>query len=199
MVLSMTRQPDIISIIELCSQFNLVKGAEFKTSRKELEAKRRDLKQKWSGNGPNTETWNKSGQAIGPIQPMHWAQNKRKGCGRLGNWAMQVLLHPCKIPCGTWNNKILGHRSRHESRQVWLGQKCFWKKTIRVFCLNLLSVKLKQDLVTALISMPSLSSCLQMQQCPVEIYKTVRDYRPLEMLAADAPFYLPINMHWQKK
>ena len=88
---------------ELGSSFNLVKDPAFRTSRKVLEAKRRDLKQQGLGNRPNKS------------DPLNKEQeDKLWETGELG------MSNPTSLQNTMWylNTKLLGHRGCHESRQM---------------------------------------------------------------------------------
>lgn len=172
---------------ELGSHFNLVKGTQFSTSRKVLEAKRRELKQDGFGNRQN------KADALSEEQ-----ENKLWEVGQLGVGNPKTLQNTVWF----WNTKLLGLRGAHESRQLKWGDLILKvddnNKEYLEF--NERETKTRTGNSTHLrpFQPKIFTNETNLARCPVMAYKTYRDHRPQNMCQPHSPFYLAINYKWEK-
>jgi integrase len=167
---------------EISYGYDLVKSIEFKTSKKVLECKRRELKQNGKGNRPN-----KAAPLTEQDEEMLWTS------GTMGLHSPEALYNML------WYliSKLLGFRGSHESRQLCWGDLKLKTDEDDIEFLEWISereTKTRTGNSTHLRAFsPKMYPAAKPERCPIAAYKKFALNRPQSMLHDDSPFYLAIN------
>jgi len=168
--------------------FDILDSKEFELSRDVLMSRRKSLKKQGFGNRPN-----RADALSEEDERQLWAK------GQLG------MDTPTALQNTVWffNTKCLGFRGSDESKQLkWgdilltidhaTGEEYLEWETER-------STKTRDGVnAHSRPFNPKIFAAGNPDRCPIRAYKKFRSERPLEMLKADAPFYLAIN-HQRKE
>jgi integrase len=165
---------------ELNYGYDLVKSAEFKTSKDVLAARRRELKQAGKGNKPN------KADALTPQD-----EEKLWETGQLGLDTPESLFNT------VWylNAKLFGFRGSHEARQLkWGDIKLIETEDGDILEFNERETKTRTGNSSHLRPFkPKIYATEDPARCPIVAYKKFAEHRPQLMLSDEAPFYLAIN------
>ena len=163
---------------------DIVQSPLFKTSKKVLEMRRKQLKQGGLGNRPNR------------AEPLSAEQEQRLwDCGQLGTESAEPLQNAVWF----FVTKLLGLRGSHEARQLQWGDLSmqndengaefleFNERVTKTRTGNSAHLRPFAPKIFPNIGNP--------QKCPVRAYKLFREHRPNAMMTDSAPFFLGINRH----
>jgi hypothetical protein len=164
--------------------FDMVKSSEFKTSKKVLEARRKDLKQSGKGNRPNK------------AEPLSVAdEEKLWQIGQLGMHSPESLYNTVWY----YNAKLFGFRGCQEARNLKWGdiELCtsdngefleYNERATKTRCGNSGHIRSFKPKIFATGG----------DKCPISAYKSFKKNRPESMNHAESPFYLAINYNPSK-
>ena len=160
--------------------YSLVDSKEFKLSKKVLESKRRELKQKGMGNRKNVA------QVIDEDMEEKLWETKQ-----LGDETAQSLQNTVWY----FNAKLLGFRGVQESRQLQWGDLQLKNRDGEEYIeFNERETKTRHGNSTHLrpFAPKIFPNHSNPSRCPIVWYKKFRDHRPSSMLSDDSPFYLGV-------
>lgn len=160
---------------------SLVNDDVFATSKKVLEARRKELKAKGKGNKPN-----KAEPITGDEEEKLWEE------GALGHKDAETLQRTFYYIA----SKCLGFRGQHESRQLAWGdlQLLEDERGMQYLQWNERLTKTRSGQAGAVRSFqPKIWPSENQARCPIELYKKFASHRPASALTASAPFYLTVN------
>lgn len=166
---------------ELGYGFSLVDCKEFKLSKKVLESKRRELKQKGLGNRKHVA------EAL--------TENDEETLWETKEFGVET---PQSLINTVWyfNAKLFGFRGQQESRQLLWGdiEIKHGENGEEFLEFNERETKTRSGNSTHLRSFaPKIFPVYdRLERCPVSAYKQFREHRPEAMLHPDAPFYLGV-------
>ena len=167
---------------EIGYEFDLVRSPEFATSKKVLEARRRELKQLGKGNRPN-----KSDELTKQEEEKLWESDQ------LG------LDSPSSLLNNVWfsNTKLFGFRGSHESRQLRWGDVSLKndENGDQFLEFNERETKTRDGNSTHHRSFqPKMfPNTSRPERCPIKAYELYASKRPASMCNPDSPYYLGIN------
>jgi hypothetical protein len=161
---------------------DIVTSPLFKTSKKVLEMRRRELKQLGKGNRPNR------------FDPLTQEQEEQLwACGQLG------LQSPESLQNTVWfhTTKLMGLRGSHESKQLcWadIHLSCD-ERGIEYPVFNERETKTRTGNSTHLraFAPKAYANNSRPEQCPIAAFKMFATKRPLSMCEPLSPFYLSPN------
>ena len=161
--------------------YSLVDSKEFKLSKKVLESRRRDLKQKGLGNRPNVAH---------PLSKND--EEKLWETKQFGSETPQSLINTVWY----FNAKLFGFCGVHESRQLMWGDLTLkaGENGEEFIEFNERETKTRTGNSTHLrpFAPKMFVNHKKPLRCPVSAYKQYRSHRPQAMLTADSPFYLGV-------
>lgn len=164
---------------------SLLNSDEFRTSKKVLEARRRELKQDGKGNHPN------KAEALTLDD-----ENRLWEVGQLG------FNNPTQLINTVWyyNTKLLGFRGSHESRQLKWGDIMLVidENGNKWLEFNERETKTRTGNSTHLrpFKPKMFENVTRSDRCPVRAYEIYSSKRPSNFCSNDDPFYLSVNTRY---
>ena len=162
--------------------YNIVESSVFKTSKKVLEARRRELKQGGRGNRPNR------------AEPLTAEQEEKLwSSGQMGLGSADALINML------WYlfTKLLGFRGCHESRQIQWGDIALGRDQNNREYLEFNERETKTRSGNSTHLRPFQPKVFpnegQPSRCPVAAYNLYSSQRPQTMLSPNSPFFLGVN------
>jgi hypothetical protein len=166
---------------EILYGYDLNKSVEFKTSKKVLDARKRELKQCGKGNRPNK------------AEPLTEADEERLWeTGQMGLHTPESLFNM------VWyhNTKLFGFRGSHESRQLKWGDVELKSDSNNTSYIEFTERETKTRTGNSAhirSFVPKIFPSDNPQRCPIVAYRKFASKRPDCMSYPDSPFYLAVN------